>query len=136
MLLAVGAMSSPTFWMLCLMRRAADEDLLQLFGHLRFVADPAIQDRGRVGENVIDGQGDLPADRLDRLLRRRPLLHQKQFERVQGGSELAAEDLGELNVLRTEAAGLRALDVEGADDAIVPFQGDGQGAAAPLAPSM
>ena len=43
----------------------------------------------------------------------------QQLQRVQGGGDLAAEDLGELQVLLGEGVGPRAFDVEGADDLVL-----------------
>ena len=64
-------------------------------------------------------------------LARAGLLGAEQVERVQGGGDGAAEDLGELQVLLAEGAGPGALDVEGADDPVGEAQRHRQRAARP-----
>src|SRR5262249_36633511 len=107
-------------------RAGTDDDLADLVGHLRVVADIALEDRSGCGENVVHRQGDLAADGLDGLAGRAPLLGLQQFERMQSGGDLMAEDFGELQVGLTEGARPRAFDVEGADDFVLENQRYGQ----------
>ena len=90
------------------------------------VAGVAVEHGGRVGDDVVERQGHLAADRLDRGARGALLLGLEQLERVEGRGDVAAVDLEELAVAVVEGVGLRALDVERADDRAVIDQGDGE----------
>ena len=56
----------------------------------------------------------------------RAFLDLQQLQRVQGGGDLVAENLGELQILLAEGVGLGTLDVEGADDLVLKDQRYGQ----------
>ena len=72
------------------------EDVLELVGHLRLDADPAVQDRRGRRQDLVHRQRHLAADCLDRLGGRRALLRGQQLQGVQGGGQLAAENLAKL----------------------------------------
>ena len=71
------------------------------------VAGVAVEDGGRVGEDVVQRQRQLAADRLDRGGRRADLLGLEQLQRVQRRGDVAGVDLQELAVAVVEGVGLR-----------------------------
>ena len=107
------------------------EDVPDALGDLRVVAEVALEQVARVGEDVVHGQDDLAVDRVDGLAGGAGLLGAEQIERVQRGGDGPAEDLGEVEILFAEGARLGTFDVEGADDAVGETQRHGKRAARP-----
>ena len=120
------------------------DDAADLAGTVEQVAQPgddvvvvpgvAVEDGGRVGEDVVQGKRHLAADRLDRGARGALLLGLEQLQRVQGRGDVPAVDLEELAVAVVEVVRLGALDIERADDRAVIDQRDGERAARVLRP--
>ena len=107
------------------------EDPLQALDHLGFVADVALHDVDRLVEDLVDRQGHGAVDGLDALGGRVRLFGHEQFQGVQRGGHVAAEDLQELQVALAEGPRLHALHVEGADHLVVQQQRHGQRALRP-----
>ena len=96
-------MFRPTWDTLSFTRRAASSIARSRAAESGSECCELLQQHAASRQDLIERQGDLLVDRLDRLRRRAHLLRGQQVERVQGGGDLLAEQLGELQVVRAEA---------------------------------
>ena len=136
--LAAGVRSSPTFWMLCLIERAAARILLQLLRHLRLVADPAVQDdRRRLRISSTGRATSRLIASIDCAAVRRASPSSSSSSVCSAAATSRQKISANCRSSWPKRVELRALDVERADDLVARRSGHGERAVrAPSAPSM
>ena len=99
------------------------QDPLQTLHHVGVVADITLHDVDGIVQDVIDGQGHSAVNCFDTFGCRRCFLGNKQFQRVEGRSNIPRKDLEELQIGIGKTTRLRALNVECADHVLVQHEG-------------
>ena len=93
------------------------------------MAGVTVEHRGRIGDDVVEGKGQLAVDGFDLGAGGGQLLGLQELEGVDRRRDVAAVDFDELVVALVKRVRLRALDVERADHRAVDRQRDRQRAA-------